>query len=136
MNLKQSLTRKEFLLKLTGFMLIPAALVWNNSIVKNLVKFKKTSIIRIPVPESHGIFFTDDVIIIKKESGVTVFSSRCTHLGCGINKFDNGQFVCPCHGSRYSSEGIVLQGPAVKPLERLQYRTDKEKNELVIDAAV
>jgi cytochrome b6-f complex iron-sulfur subunit len=42
---------------------------------------------------------------------------NCTHLGCTFpwNGVDQ-QFQCPCHGSRYDSDGSVLRGPAPLPL--------------------
>jgi cytochrome b6-f complex iron-sulfur subunit len=43
---------------------------------------------------------------------------NCTHLGCTFpwNPHEN-QFQCPCHGSRYDSEGRVVRGPAPLPLK-------------------
>lgn len=44
--------------------------------------------------------------------------NNCTHLGCTFpwNEVD-GQFQCPCHGSRFSPDGVVQRGPADRPLK-------------------
>jgi len=46
-------------------------------------------------------------------------SLRCTHLGC-LLRFNGAErsWDCPCHGSRFDVDGAVLEGPAVRPLER------------------
>jgi glycine/D-amino acid oxidase-like deaminating enzyme/nitrite reductase/ring-hydroxylating ferredoxin subunit len=47
-------------------------------------------------------------------------SARCTHLGC-IVQFNNAErsWDCPCHSSRFDLDGRVLNGPAVRPLRRI-----------------
>jgi Rieske Fe-S protein len=45
-------------------------------------------------------------------------SPTCTHLGCRVNwNSAERSWDCPCHGSRFSPAGDVLQGPAVHRLE-------------------
>ena len=51
--------------------------------------------------------------------GVEAMWASCTHLGCEVSyDLEKDQWLCPCHGSRYSREGQPLQGPAVSPLVR------------------
>jgi Rieske Fe-S protein len=56
---------------------------------------------------------TDDGTLIKVKA-------VCTHLGCLV-RWNTAErtWDCPCHGSRFSPEGMVLGGPAEDALERL-----------------
>ncbi len=44
---------------------------------------------------------------------------RCPHLGCALqwNPWEHS-WDCPCHGSRFSESGKLLDGPAIKNLHR------------------
>ena len=46
----------------------------------------------------------------------TVLTAVCTHQGCTVSGFENSRFVCPCHGSQFSTSGSVSNGPATQAL--------------------
>jgi glycine/D-amino acid oxidase-like deaminating enzyme/nitrite reductase/ring-hydroxylating ferredoxin subunit len=62
------------------------------------------------------------VAAYRDEDGIRhLVSARCTHLGCLV-AFNNAEtsWDCPCHGSRFTVGGAVIQGPAVRPLRRVE----------------
>ena len=47
-----------------------------------------------------------------------VVDTTCTHMGCEVNwNSAEKSWDCPCHSSRFSNEGEIIEGPAVRPLE-------------------
>lgn len=55
------------------------------------------------------------VALFRDAKGVYAISIVCTHLGCIVKSNPDG-FECPCHGSRFASNGEVTRGPAPRPL--------------------
>ena len=52
-----------------------------------------------------------------EENQLHLVSAVCTHLGCIVhfNKTEKS-WDCPCHGSRFTTSGDVIEGPAYKNL--------------------
>ncbi|HET6724246.1 MAG TPA: FAD-dependent oxidoreductase [Chitinophagaceae bacterium] len=56
-----------------------------------------------------------------------VFSATCPHLGCVVQwNADEKTFDCPCHGSRFSKEGKVINGPANTDLKVIEVKAVAE----------
>ena len=66
------------------------------------------------------LLFEDQKVILrrKSEKELGAISLVCTHLGCTVKRVETG-FQCPCHGSQYDSDGIVVGGPAPHTLHWL-----------------
>jgi menaquinol-cytochrome c reductase iron-sulfur subunit len=64
---------------------------------------------------------------------ILILSSRCTHLGCTVNWQQAAkEFICPCHDAKFSLEGLVLDGPPPRPLNRYtDFKVDENGNLLI-----
>lgn len=58
------------------------------------------------------------IAVYKDEQGaVHAYTAVCPHLGCVVQwNHDEKSFDCPCHGSRFTCEGKVINGPALSDL--------------------
>lgn len=72
------------------------------------------------VPADGALVFRQARVALVREGEKTeALDLTCTHLGCTV-AVTATELVCPCHGSRFDRRGNVLQGPAKRPLQRLQ----------------
>lgn len=72
---------------------------------------KTTIYLREPAPSDTNLLGQPYIAI----------STRCTHLGCPVRYVQaSARFICPCHGGVYGSDGEVVGGPPVRPLDRFE----------------
>lgn len=73
---------------------------------------------------ANGVLTHAEFILFDREGTCWALSRKCTHLGCKINFHEQENLLeCPCHQSRFSPEGKVVNGPAktdlaVYPVEK------------------
>lgn len=131
MIMQKKISRHKFF-KLLSYALLLPLIYLLNKMVKDQQKFKAGNREIKLVDPPMGLSISGPVIISKTKNGMSVFSSKCTHLGCEINKVENEEIVCPCHGSRYNKDGEPTKGPSVKGLKKLDYFFNKNTNEWVV----
>lgn len=55
------------------------------------------------------------------EVGFMALYKVCTHLGCLFKWVGtNNRFECPCHGSKFQANGLYIEGPAPRSLDRFE----------------
>jgi glycine/D-amino acid oxidase-like deaminating enzyme/nitrite reductase/ring-hydroxylating ferredoxin subunit len=74
----------------------------------------------------HGL---KKIAVYRDKSGTMHrFSAICVHLGCVVSwNATEKTWDCPCHGSRYTAFGQVVNGPANAGLEELKESTEEEQ---------
>ena len=100
----------------------------NGDVAKHLIKGKLTPAAKSPkdlkvgegahvsVNGQKGGGYKDE------DGNLHLVDTTCTHLGCEVHWNDGDRtWDCPCHGSRFSIDGEVVEGPAKKPLKKLEY---------------
>ncbi len=97
----------------------------NTDVAKHLVKGK----LEVPTKDPEELAHDEGAVCLvngqrkgayKDSDGkLYIVDTTCTHMKCEVN-WNHGDrtWDCPCHGSRYSYKGDVIEGPAKKPLKR------------------
>ena len=61
-----------------------------------------------------------------EHNALHAFNASCPHLGCVIQwNAEEKSFDCPCHGSRFTTAGEVINGPAISALKKIAIRDRK-----------
>ncbi|WP_026586301.1 FAD-dependent oxidoreductase [Bacillus sp. NSP9.1] len=103
---------------------IKKAMSYNADVAKHFVEGKLEQPIRKPEDLAPGEGAV--VAIGGKRAGayrdddgqLHTVDTTCTHMGCEVEWNDGERtWDCPCHGSRFSISGDVIEGPAVLPLK-------------------
>jgi cytochrome b6-f complex iron-sulfur subunit len=73
-----------------------------------------------------GFAYKGDIIIIRSTDTVYLALSKvCTHSQCTVTYNSSSKDIpCPCHGSKFNTEGAVLNGPANSPLKKYNVKQD------------
>ncbi len=72
------------------------------------------------------------IYVARTAQGFFALSAICTHLGClTAYKPDLGIIACPCHGSKFTTEGVKIAGPAPRPLPWLRMWLSDDGNLMV-----
>lgn len=126
-NLDAPSQRRRFLLAIVGGIGAVLAGMVGWPIFKYLAPREKSGAaakVTVPLAQLTGdAHFFDyhgrPAVLLQLQPGVFVaLSAVCTHLGCIVKWVTEKQeFLCPCHGGRFSPKGAVLGGPPPKPLE-------------------
>ena len=74
--------------------------------------------------------------IVREPNKIYVIEAKCTHLGCTPNWLESeGKFKCPCHGSGFTRDGVNVEGPAPRPLQRFKVSMG-EDGQILVDKGV
>ncbi len=88
-------------------------------VIDRIARLHAGSLAELPRGEG-GIVRTGNKVVgayHHADGHVQAVALTCTHLGCTVRwNAAEATWDCPCHGSRFATDGTVLDGPAVKPL--------------------
>jgi nitrite reductase/ring-hydroxylating ferredoxin subunit len=99
----------------------------NADVVKRFVGDRlRTEVRRSPEDLTPGeaavlVSGTNRLAVYRDDEGALhAVSAACTHMGCTVTwNTAETTWDCPCHGSRFTADGEVLEGPALRPLDRV-----------------
>ena len=155
---KTESARREFLVKLgvgAGAAAIGTQCVASLRALVPNVSYDAPTTVKLGTPADFpdGLTFLPDqrLFVFRQADTFHAISATCTHLGCTVRaealanpkSADVGgspmtlthRFLCPCHGSQYTGDGINVAGPAPRPLAWYRLSFAPDDGQLVVDLA-
>lgn len=81
------------------------------------------------------VYTKGSAAVLRDSGGVLALRLVCPHLGCApAYSASKGQFLCPCHGSRFAADGALLEGPAETGLPTVAAHID-DQGHLIVEPA-
>ncbi|HLB47334.1 MAG TPA: ubiquinol-cytochrome c reductase iron-sulfur subunit [Anaerolineales bacterium] len=138
-NADRPLTRRDFLSLAAWAGILVSGVTALGQILRFLqpaVTYGPAAVFSVGSPDdfplgSRRLFQRERVLIVRDERGFRALSAVCTHLSCTVTLMEWG-FNCPCHGSKFDSEGVNFAGPAPRPLPCFQLMLSPE-GQLTVD---
>jgi cytochrome b6-f complex iron-sulfur subunit len=136
-----AISRRDFLNEVTAGALGIAglgALVVTYRYLSPNALFEPSTTFRAGNPDLYpvnSVTFNQDqqVYIVRTQEGFYAVSAVCTHLGCITQwKPDANLIACPCHGSKFKSDGTKVEGPAPRSLPHFAITLTPD-GELLVD---
>jgi cytochrome b6-f complex iron-sulfur subunit len=134
-------SRRDFFSQITfaafGIAGLGAAAVTYQYLSPNVL-FEPSPTFRVGNPDLfpvNSVTYVEDqlVYIVRTADGFYAVSAVCTHLGCITQwKPEADQIQCPCHGSKFKSDGTKVAGPAPRPLPHFAISLTAD-GELLVD---
>lgn len=87
---------------------------------------KLEEVVDLAPGEGQVVEFEGHTIALSRDSNgiLHAVNPTCTHMKCSVHwNHAEQSWDCPCHGARYSPDGKVLNGPAVKALEFVELKS-------------
>lgn len=105
---------------------IAKAISYNTDVAKHLIagklgiNKKEISDLAVNTACITTINGTRAGVYLDNETNLHAVDTTCTHLGCEV-EWNQAEISwdCPCHGSRFTHTGEVINGPAKKPLSKV-----------------
>jgi cytochrome b6-f complex iron-sulfur subunit/menaquinol-cytochrome c reductase iron-sulfur subunit len=72
------------------------------------------------------------VWLLRNRDEVRALSVTCPHLGCGVEKAENG-FGCPCHTSVFDPTGKRVAGPSPRDMDPVDTRVVGDGADRVVE---